>query len=125
MLAKHTDFYEQCRNVAPCVMFLCHGKAEIDLDDNDQERRASVLKTASGGMISPAITGQAKRVYKGPAAMQLAVLTRAIVKNGKRRLERFVSPIKTEDYETKNRFELSLDAKEGAHLGKILKKIEA
>ena len=76
-------------------------------------------------MVLPDITGKGQLAYKGPASAQLAVLIKNKVVGGKKVLERYVSTIRSGEHETKNRWELSLDAEEEAHFGKMFKKIKA
>ncbi len=126
--ADHAEFVKSLRGLDLVLIMLFHSTVKMDVTGKakaEAKAKKDTMMIAGGGLIEPAVTGGAASYYKAIASLQLAVI--AVPKNvgGKAALERYVAPAMSDDYETKNRWELSLDMKEPPHLGKILKKLAA
>lgn len=121
----HQDTYDMASMVAPGLITIFHTHVPITaMDSSEQSKRRETLSTASGGTIIPAITGKGARKYKGDNSLQFAVTAKVKGSGEKRKIERKLE-LASFDYETKNRFSLSLDAVMEPRLDKVLERISA
>ena len=123
ILNWHLRFSTEAIKATTSTIFICHTRVLGLAEKQEEKARQNTMTTAAGGIIIPDITGKGALPYKAHASAQLAVVGAPVV-GAKGKLKRYVSTVLDGDSETKNRFELSLDPREVAHLGQLFKKIE-
>jgi len=123
ILGWHLAFFTTCIKVTTATLFLCHTRVLGEAELTTEKARQKTMTTAAGGIIIPDITGKGALPYKAHCSAQLAIVGKPIP-GKKGQLERYVSTVKDGESETKNRWELSLDAREEPHLGKMFAKIK-
>ena len=117
VLATHRRFHANF-DALPCdVIFLCHSKPRPE--SADRKQRAGGLPGMSD--IDMDLTGQALNIYRQDSSLVVSIEA-VPVGNGK--FQRFAWTTPHKGFEAKNRFQVSLDEKEPAHLGKMYAKIE-
>ena len=127
MFVCHKMLHDSLMSLGAGIIYLTHSKAMLELGlgadaerENNRKARQTMQVAASGGVFVPDITGKGAGVYKADARLQLVVIA---LKGPNGKLLREITADPLGGYETKNSWELSINGKHEAHLGKLLAKI--
>lgn len=126
VMKYHSQFYE-AMSLFPCtVIFLAHTKAIIEGDDDNAKAKHKAASLAGDNDLAPSITGKSLETYTANVSVEFAL--QAVRAPGWKpgdpaEFSRYVLPIGGNGFRGKNRFQLSLETKEPAHLGRLVEKI--
>jgi hypothetical protein len=126
MFYGHKLFHDGLRSLGCGILYSAHAKDMGDISKLKPNEKQRLITLTAAGMPSymPQVTGKGAAVYKSDASLQLVIHAKRLPKDakGKSAMVREAYTVK-EDWESKNRFELSLDPVEKPDLGLMLKKI--
>lgn len=125
MFYGHKLFHDAMRSLGCGLLYSAHAKDMGDISKLKPEEKKRLLTLTASGMPSfmPQLTGKGAGVYKGDASLQLVIMAKRDPSTKKLRREAYT--IMQDDWEAKNRFELSLDPVEKPDLGAMLRKIRS
>lgn len=119
----HKLFHDATRTLGCGVIYCMHAKALGDTSKMTLEEKRRLISLSAAGLPSlmPDVTGKGAGVYKGDASLQLVIVVKQIPNS--KALSRRALTVLQNEWEAKNRFELSLLPEEDADLGVMLRKI--
>lgn len=125
MFYGHKLFHDALRSLGCGLLYSAHAKDMGDISKLKPEEKKRLITLTAAGMPSfmPLLTGKGAGVYKGDASLQLVIIAKKDPSTKSLRREAYT--VMTDDWEAKNRFELSLKPVEEPHLGNMLRKIRS
>lgn len=122
MFYGHKTFHDKMRSLGCGLLYSAHAKDMGDLSKLKPEEKKRLITLTAAGMpaFMPQLTGKGAGVYKGDSSLQLVIHAKRLPNGGGLLREAYTV---LQDWEAKNRFELSLNEVEKPDLGMMLKKI--